>query len=299
MSVDVRQLLEGFSKAMYSTWFYYKPDRLLLDAGEGVATALGNRVFGIERVLLSHGHIDHISGLPTLIYARTAGMGDVEKPLTIYYPKGDFYVETLRDYVGRTHRRLTFELHWMPLEPGDSIALEEEQKQHSRRVVTFPTQHVRGRLTLGYHIVERRRKLKPEFAALSQAEIHALVRDGQRDRLMQDYEQKLLTYLGDTTPMHTDQFHNTELLMHEATLVEPEDVKYPVHSTVEEAVAVAAHAQPKALLLYHISSRYRRDQVEAAVAACCAKHGLTCDVWVQYLNRLWKVNEMMGNEEIG
>jgi len=305
VSVDVRQLLEGFSKAMYSTWFYYKPDRLLFDAGEGVATTLGNRVFGIERVLLSHGHIDHISGLPTLIYVRTAAMGDVEKPLTIYYPKGDFYVETMRDYLWRTHRRLTFELNWTPLDAGDAIPLEvgqvgnlsheEEKKQHSRRLIAFPTQHVRGRLTLGYHIAERRRKLKPEFASLSQAEIYALVRDGQRDHIMQDYEQKLLTYLGDTTPMEAGQLQNTELLMHEATLVEPEDVKYPVHSTLEQAVEVAVQAQPKTLLLYHISSRYRRDQVEAAVAACCEKQGLTCDVWVQYLSRLWKVNESMVN----
>jgi ribonuclease Z len=199
----------------------------------------------------------------------------------------------MRDYVLRTHRRLTFDLDWVALEPGDTIPLEEERKQHSRRLVAFPTQHVRGRLTLGYHIVERRRKLKPEFASLTQPEIQALVRDGQRDRLMMDYEQKLLTYLGDTTPIETEQLEHTELLMHEATLVEPEDVKYAVHSTLEEAVQAAAAAQPKALLLYHISSRYRRDQVEAAAAACCEKMGLTCDVWVQYLNRLWKVNESM------
>jgi ribonuclease Z len=291
--VDVRQLLEGFSKAMYSTWFYYKPDRLLFDAGEGVATALGNRVFAIERVLLSHGHIDHISGLPTLIYVRTAAMGDTEKPLTIYYPKGDFYVETMRDYVLRTHRRLTFDLNWLPIEPGDVTPLEEERKQHSRRLVAFPTQHVRGRLTLGYHIVERRRKLRPEFASLAQSEIQRLVGEGQRERIMHDYEQKLLTYLGDTTPMDGRQFDHTDLLMHEATLVEPEDVKYPVHSTLEEAVQVAIAAQPKTLLLYHISSRYRRDHVEEAVATCCAQQGLGCDVWVQYLHRLWKVNGAM------
>jgi hypothetical protein len=34
--------LTGYSKAMYSTWFYYKAERFLFDAGEGVRHTLSN-----------------------------------------------------------------------------------------------------------------------------------------------------------------------------------------------------------------------------------------------------------------
>ena len=60
LAQDILDNLTGYSKAMYSTWFYYKPARLLFDAGEGVASALGNFIFGIERIFISHGHHDHI-----------------------------------------------------------------------------------------------------------------------------------------------------------------------------------------------------------------------------------------------
>ena len=40
--------ISGYSKAKYSTWLFYRPDRLLFDAGEGVSTSLGNFVYGVE-----------------------------------------------------------------------------------------------------------------------------------------------------------------------------------------------------------------------------------------------------------
>jgi len=30
----------AYSKALYSTWIYYSPDRILFDSGEGASTAL-------------------------------------------------------------------------------------------------------------------------------------------------------------------------------------------------------------------------------------------------------------------
>ena len=95
----MHSLFRGHSKALYSTWVFYRPDRLLLDCGEGAATQLGNESYAIERVLLTHGHIDHISGLPSLLWARASGMGDNEKPLEILYPQGDVFVEYIKSYL--------------------------------------------------------------------------------------------------------------------------------------------------------------------------------------------------------
>jgi ribonuclease BN (tRNA processing enzyme) len=67
----------------------------------------GQRRLRIERVLLTHGHIDHIAGLPPLIWSRAGGMGDNEKPLAIYHPKGDATWPTCR-IPDKTKARLPF-----------------------------------------------------------------------------------------------------------------------------------------------------------------------------------------------
>ena len=86
-------------KRFNATWLFYRPDNLLLDCGEGAATSLGNGGYAIERVFLTHGHIDHIAGLPVLLWSRASGMGDVDKPLTIYYPRDDVLVAQMKDYL--------------------------------------------------------------------------------------------------------------------------------------------------------------------------------------------------------
>lgn len=59
------------------------PLRLLIDAGEGVSTCLGARIFGIETVIITHEHLDHISGLLSFLGHRRSIKGAKEKPLEI------------------------------------------------------------------------------------------------------------------------------------------------------------------------------------------------------------------------
>ncbi|MDF2439515.1 MAG: ribonuclease, partial [Abditibacteriota bacterium] len=214
--MDVASLLFGHSKALYSSWVFYKPDHLLIDCGEGAATALGNGSYGIEKVLLTHGHIDHISGLPSLLWSRAAGMGDNEKPLEIFYPRDDIFVADLQAYLERTTARLPFDLTWTPIDTTTEIALGHSQStlngetssRHKRRVQTFATRHIRDRLTLGYKIVETRRRLKSEWAHLTQQELRvkAQSKGPQAMReLSEDYDAPLAAFSGDTLPIDVDQ----------------------------------------------------------------------------------------------
>ncbi len=41
--------LRGFSRALYSNWLLWKPDRILIDCGEGCATTLDGAVGAIEK----------------------------------------------------------------------------------------------------------------------------------------------------------------------------------------------------------------------------------------------------------
>jgi len=301
--VDVAALLFGHSKALYSTWIFYKPDHLLIDCGEGAATSLGNGGFAIERVLLTHGHIDHISGLPSLLWSRAAGMGDTEKPLEIYYPRDDMFVADMQLYLERTATRLPFALRWIPLDAGDTFALtanhqptgsatgqpKQSGARGGRRVVTFPTRHIRGRLTLGYKVVETRRRLKPEYAGLTQEEISTRARTEGRQSvqsLTEEYEATLVAFSGDTLPVESQVVQGAELLLHEATIVDAGERKHQWHATLDEAVAVASTVRPKALVLYHISGRYRTVDIADATCQSAVRHKIDFPIWCLYRDRL-------------
>ncbi|MEQ8169260.1 MAG: MBL fold metallo-hydrolase [Candidatus Eremiobacterota bacterium] len=190
LAYDVIDNLTGYSKAMYSTWFYYKAERFLFDAGEGVSTTLGNKIFGIKNVFLSHGHYDHIGGLAGIVLTRNSAMGDKTKPLAVYYPKNDNFIELQKEYIRKCCYNLTYDLTWHPLDKNDEVHLDSEAK--NRFIRCFPTDHARGHLTLGYNLLEKRSRLKKKFLELPQSEIVKLVKDyGQiTEPLLEALEEK-------------------------------------------------------------------------------------------------------------
>lgn len=290
-------MLSGYSKALYSSWVFYKPDHLLIDCGEGAATTLGNGGYAIEKVLLTHGHIDHISGLPSLLWSRAAGMGDNEKPLEIFYPRDDVFVADMQTYLERTTARLPFDLKWTPLDAASEIALGQPQStasggaslRHKRRVQTFATQHIRERLTLGYKIVETRRRLKSQWAHLSQQELRAKAQnDGPQAmrELSEDYEAPLAAFSGDTLPLAVDEVRGCELLLHEATILDAGERKHQWHATLDEAIGVGVEAEVGTLVLYHFSGRYNWSEIRAAVAKTAARQNANLPIWGLFRDRL-------------
>ena len=285
--MNVASLLFGYSKALYSNWIFYKPDHLLVDCGEGVASALGNGGYGIERVLLTHGHIDHIAGLAVLLWTRAAGMGDAEKPLAIYQPEGDPHLADMERFLGRTRARLPYDLQWKKLRAGDEIPLAGK-----RRIQTFATRHIPDQLTLGYKVIEPRRRLRREYSQLGEAEIRARAQSGGRDavaELMETYDATLVAFGGDSPALNVEDVRGAELLVHEATLLDAADRKGTRHATLDEAVTVAARAGAGVLLLQHISGRYEKSQIEKAANAAIEKHDYANPVWCLFHNRLWQI----------
>jgi ribonuclease Z len=250
-----------YSKALYSSWVYYSPDRLAFDAGEGISTILGNKVFAIERIFLSHGHADHITGLIGLINIRNSGMGDTEKPLTIYYPEGNWRVLELISYIKRTNRRLKYRLEWVPLRIGDRV--EVFCGQCDRYVEAFKTVHSDNETSLGYNIIERRKRLKPEYRDLPQEEILKLVHAGKREEISETYLKKLVSYGGDSIALDPADVFETDILIHDCTFLTEEEREDYKHATLSEALEVALRAQvQEALLAVHISSRYKQQLKE-------------------------------------
>lgn len=269
---DILDNITGYSKAMYSTWFYYKPARLLLDAGEGVASALENFIFGIERIFISHGHHDHIGGLPGIIRARSSARGDKQKPLTIYYPEDDNLVQVLRNYIEKVSGRLEYELTWSPVKPGDEIELRDGDRRSF--VTAFATPHSRRATSIGYKLMEHRRRLKPEYEGRSKDEIAGMVREHGRDAVTEEYDQSLLIYGGDSMPLPLEEVRGCEVLMHDSTFLTQEERGNETHAAMEEAIRLAAEADVKALLLIHVSSRYTKGQTLRAARELAEEYGM-------------------------
>lgn len=277
--------LQGFSTGLYSTWFYLASEQLLIDCGEGAATALGERGFVVRRVLLTHGHIDHSAGLPELIWSRAHG-DENPQPLEIFHPRGDAYVARMRAFLEVTDDDLPFPLRWTPLDAGAKVPLPDT----NRFVETFATQHMKS-LTLGYKLIEARRR---EY---SQAPSSNRAAEGAASS-----ETDIVTrcvFGGDGTPLGPDDARGAALLIHEATYLEADKRGAQKHSTLDEAVEVAVAAGAHSLLLIHLLARHSRDQIKCAIAASRARHGADFPIWFMQRDRFCNGAEERDSLPIG
>ena len=287
---QLQDVVSGYSRGLYSSWFFYKPDRLLFDAGEGIIDRLSKRVYAIQRILLTHGHEDHISGIPAFVNLRNLGAGAREKALTIFHPKNDTWVQLLREYVTKKQERfLRYELAWEALEPGDRIDLG--QPNRPRYIEAFACRHRPRAVTLGYRIMEQRTALEPELAALSQAEISALIRERGKDQVCRTYMHNIFTYTGDTTGIDPAVAADADVLMHEATYFEDDCPEKCFHCTFEKALAIAQEARVKTLALFHASGGFAEPVLRRRLAELIRSRGVEFPVYLFWRHRTFGYNE--------
>ena len=270
--MNPNDILISFSLALYSQWFYHKPTRCLFDAGEGVATTLGKKVFAVRNVFLSHGHEDHIAGISNLVNTRNLTSGDQDKPLNIYYPRHDPWIAALFEYIEKKQSGyLRYPLYVQPLEPGDEVDIEGTGRP--TRVLAFEMTHAKGQICLGYEIQEERKELD-ETTGVPVRRYHPT-----------------FFYTGDGTNPHHSPHGRVDLAVHEATFL-ARDVGLAStsvahrHSTIEKAIEWGASEDVKVLILCHISDRYSLNEAIETSRISREKERFRGDLYIAHCDRI-------------
>ena len=214
-------------------------------------------------VALTHGHMDHSAGLAYYFSHRHfQGMGPgtvvchpaLEQPIT----------NLMRAWVNVEAQRTPFKI--IPLAPN------EETRIKSNLVLrAFATRHTVP--SVGFVIVERRSKLKPELLGTPQEELIALKKAGQEITTTLDVP--LVCYTGDTAwGEHFDRpdVLNAKILITECTFLEPghrDRAHVGKHLHLDDLVRLMARSRAEAVVLTHLSRRTHlgeaRKQIDAAV----------------------------------
>ena len=262
--------------------------RFLIDCGEGTQRQILQAGIGfkrLNRILITHGHLDHILGLAGLLstFSRWEAIDELE----IF--SGRWALERIHDLLyGVVLRgaRPPIAIHLREIQPG--IFFERPDF----KVTAFPVQH-RGPDCYGYLFEEHARR---PFLA-EQADRLAIppgpwrrdlvngqavtLPDGRQihpDQVLGPERQGTrLVHVGDVgrTSDLLDVCQQADVLVIEATYLneEADMARDFAHLTARQAAELATQAGVKQLILTHISRRYReRDVLAEAQAVFPATH---------------------------
>ena len=256
--------------------------RFLIDCGEGTQRQILRSGLGfkrLERVLLTHGHLDHILGLGGLV--STFSRWEVIDRLEIY--GGAWTLDRVHDLIFKVvlrGARPPLDIRLVEIKPG--VLLEDEDFELS----AFPVSH-RGTDCFGFSFFE-----KPRRPFLNEvAEALGVPRGPERRALVNGRSLTLndgrvihpdqvlglprpgakLVHVGDVG--HIDDLYeyarDADALIVEATYLsqEADMARNFGHLTAAAAAQLARNANVRQLFLTHISRRYREKDVLAEATA--------------------------------
>lgn len=256
--------------------------RFLIDCGEGTQRQILQAGIGfkrLNRILITHGHLDHILGLAGLI--STLLRWETIDSLEIYGGKAALNrVHDLIYGVVLRGNHAAFDLSFVPVEEGVII----EEKEFS--VTAIPVQH-RGPDNFGYLFQEKGRyPFLPEKAEALNIPSGPWRRDlvngkaitlpdGRKikpEQVLGDYKAGTrMVVLGDVAETDTliTYCDQADTLVTEATYLESEAemAQQFGHMTARKSAELASKANVKQLILTHLSRRYRERDVLAEAQA--------------------------------
>ncbi len=256
--------------------------RFLVDCGEGTQRQIlqsGKGFKRLTRVLLTHGHLDHILGLGGLLstFLRWEAIEEFE----VFGSRGTLdRVRTLLYEVVLRGKQPPMPLRLVEIKPG--VVFEAEDFT----VTAFPVTH-RGPDSLGYLFEEKARRpflsekadalgvpFGPERRELVEGQ-EVTLPEGKRimpDDVLGDWQKgSKLVVVGDAgkTDNLIEVCKDADAVVIEATYLDEEEAmaKQFSHLTARMGAELAQKAGVKKLILTHISRRYRGKDVLAEAQA--------------------------------
>ena len=255
----------------------YRQYRFLLDCGEGTQRQILRAGLGFKRldkVLLTHSHLDHILGLGGL--ASTLSRWEILDKLQIYGGKSTLErVDDLVFKVALRGQKPPVAIELMPLEP-DTIVVEDAHFTLS----AFPVQH-RGGGCFGFLFQEKARRpflpekaealgvpFGPERARLVRGEAITLTNGrvvGPDDVLGEEIVGTKYVHIGDVgeTDDLGDVVAEADVLVIESTYTDEERdmARRFGHLTAVQAATLARETGVHTLILTHLSRRHTTREI--------------------------------------
>ncbi len=208
-----------------------------------------DQIIPINHILLTHGHMDHAAGIAYYLSQRNfCGIS----PGTILAPKN--LLGPIRDIFDA----------WSRLDgnkvPGKLIGVKSgDEYQIKPNLITrvFPTKHSKG--SVGYSVIEKRKKLKTEYVGLTGPQIVKLKKQGVEI----DYplEIPIVTYLGDTQYVDFSQLKyiaESRILIAECTFYEGGHsgrAEAGRHMHIDEFADLLGKLKNEHIIVTHITQR--------------------------------------------
>ncbi|KAL1541600.1 tRNA 3' processing endoribonuclease [Salvia divinorum] len=249
----------GLSIAGHETCVIMPSLNLAFDIGKCPQRAVSQQF-----LFISHGHMDHIGGLP--MYVATRGLYRMSPP-TIIVPK---VVKESVERIFEAHRAMDhseLEHTLVGLDVGEEFCIRKDLK-----VRAFRTYHVIP--SQGYIVYFVKQKLKQEYCGRAGAELKSLRLSGVE--ITNIYTTPEIAFTGDTMSDFITDVDNADalrakILIMESTYVDNlctvEDAKNYGHTHLSEIINHADRFENKAILLIHFSARYQLDVIENALSA--------------------------------
>jgi ribonuclease Z len=255
----------------------HEEHRFLIDCGEGTQRQILQSGIGfkrLNRILITHGHLDHILGLAGLI--STLMRWETMEELEIFASRGA--MERIHDLINGVvlrGMRPPVPIHLRTVTPG--VFIEED----TFNVTAFAVHH-RGSDSIGYAFQEKgRRPFLPDRAEA----LHippgpwrrelvegrsVTLPDGRSiepDMVLGEFKLGTrLVHIGDTGEIDSLLPHcqGADALIIESTYMEEEAemARHFSHLTARKAAELARQAGVRQLILTHLSRRYREKDVQ-------------------------------------